>query len=127
MSFDIQKIRADFPILQQQIYKRPLIYFDNAASTQKPRQVIDAISHYYEHDNCNIHRGVHYLSVKATEAYEEARKEIRQFINAASTHEIIFTKGATESLNLVAFSFGEKYIKPISINALPTSCSDPPM
>jgi cysteine desulfurase/selenocysteine lyase len=112
MSFDIQKIRADFPILQQQIYKRPLIYFDNAASTQKPRQVIDAISHYYEHDNCNIHRGVHYLSVKATEAYEEARKEIRQFINAASTHEIIFTKGATESLNLVAFSFGEKYIKP---------------
>ena len=82
MIFNIEQIRADFPILQQQIYKRPLIYFDNAASTQKPSQVIDAIRQYYEHDNCNIHRGVHYLSVKATEAYEEARKEIRQFINA---------------------------------------------
>ncbi|MEI7895530.1 MAG: cysteine desulfurase [bacterium] len=111
MSFDIAKIRADFPILEQQVYKRPLIYFDNAASTQKPRQVIDAIRHYYEHDNCNIHRGVHYLSVKATEAYEEARKEIRQFINAKNTREIIFTKGATESLNLVAYSFGKRYIK----------------
>ncbi len=108
---NIEKIRADFPILQEQIYKRPLIYFDNAASTQKPRQVIDAISHYYEHDNCNIHRGVHYLSVKATEAYEEARKEMRQFINAANTHEVVFTKGATESLNLVASSFGKRYIR----------------
>ncbi len=110
MIFNIEQIRADFPILQQQIYKRPLIYFDNAASTQKPSQVIDAIRQYYEHDNCNIHRGVHYLSVKATEAYEEARKEIRQFINAKSTHEIIFTKGATESLNLVASSFGKRYV-----------------
>jgi cysteine desulfurase/selenocysteine lyase len=112
MSFNIEQIRADFPILQQQIYKRPLIYFDNAASTQKPRQVIDAIRHYYEHDNCNIHRGVHYLSVKATEAYEEARREISLFINANSTREIIFTKGATESLNLVASSFGKRYIQP---------------
>jgi len=112
MSFNIEQIRADFPILQQQIYKSPLIYFDNAASTQKPRQVIEAIRHYYEHDNCNIHRGVHYLSVKATEAYEEARKEIKEFINAKSTHEIIFTKGATESLNLVASSFGKRYIHP---------------
>jgi len=77
MSLDINKIRADFPILHQQIYKRPLVYLDNAASTQKPRQVIDAIRDYYEKDNCNIHRGVHFLSVKATEAYEEARKEIR--------------------------------------------------
>jgi cysteine desulfurase/selenocysteine lyase len=111
MVMNIEKIRADFPILQEQIYKRPLIYFDNAASTQKPRQVIDAISHYYEHDNCNIHRGVHYLSVKATEAYEEARKEMRQFINAANTHEVVFTKGATESLNLVASSFGKRYIR----------------
>ncbi len=110
MMFNIDKIRADFPILHQQIYKRPLVYFDNAASTQKPRQVIDAIRQYYEHDNCNIHRGVHYLSVKATEAYEEARKEIREFINAKSTHEIIFTKGATESLNLVASSFGKRYV-----------------
>jgi cysteine desulfurase/selenocysteine lyase len=112
MSFNIEKIRADFPILQQQIYKRPLIYFDNAASTQKPRQVIDAIRHYYEHDNCNIHRGVHYLSVKATEEYEEARREVGQFINAKNTREIIFTKGATESLNLVASSFGKRYIQP---------------
>jgi cysteine desulfurase/selenocysteine lyase len=110
MSLDINKIREDFPILHQQIYKRPLVYFDNAASTQKPRQVIDAIRTYYEKDNCNIHRGVHYLSVKATEAYEETRKEIREFINARNTHEIIFTKGATESLNLVAGSFGKKYI-----------------
>jgi cysteine desulfurase/selenocysteine lyase len=110
MIFNIEQIRADFPILHQQIYKKPLVYFDNAASTQKPRQVIDAIRQYYEHDNCNIHRGVHYLSVKATEAYEEARKEIRQFINARNTHEIIFTKGATESLNLVASSFGKRYI-----------------
>jgi cysteine desulfurase/selenocysteine lyase len=110
--FPIDKIRSEFPILHQQIYNRPLVYFDNAASTQKPVQVIDAIRHYYEHDNCNIHRGVHYLSMKATEAYEEARKEIREFINARSTHEIIFTKGATESLNLVASSFGKRYIKP---------------
>ena len=112
MNLNIEQIRADFPILQQQIYKRPLIYLDNAASTQKPRQVIEAIRQYYEHDNCNIHRGVHYLSVKATEAYEEARKEIREFINAKSTHEIIFTKGATESLNLAASSFGKRYIHP---------------
>lgn len=112
MSLDIEKVRADFPILSQTIYKRPLIYFDNAATTQKPVQVIRAISNYYEQDNCNIHRGVHYLSVKATEAFEEARKEIREFINAPSTHEIVFTKGASESLNLVASSFGKKFLKP---------------
>jgi cysteine desulfurase / selenocysteine lyase len=111
MSFNPEDIRADFPILHQQIYNRPLIYFDNAASTQKPRQVIDAIREYYEKHNCNIHRGVHYLSMKATEAYEETRREVCEFINAKSTHEIIFTKGATESLNLVASSFGKKFIK----------------
>jgi cysteine desulfurase/selenocysteine lyase len=111
MPFNPIQIRADFPILHQQIYKRPLIYFDNAATTQKPRQVIEAISHYYEHDNCNIHRGVHYLSVKATEAYEETRREVKEFINAKNTHEIIFTKGTTESLNLVATSFGKRYIQ----------------
>ncbi len=110
MTFNPEQVRADFPILHQQIYKRPLIYFDNAASTQKPRQVIDAIRDYYENDNCNIHRGVHYLSVKATEAYEETRREVKQFINARHTHEIIFTKGATESLNLAASSFGKRYI-----------------
>lgn len=112
MEFNIDKIRGDFPILSQQVYRRPLVYFDNAASTQKPRQVIDAIRHYYEHDNCNIHRGVHFLSVKATEAYEEARKEMREFINARNTHEIVFTKGATESLNLVASSFGKRCVNP---------------
>jgi len=112
MKFDVEKIRADFPILHQEIYNRPLIYFDNAASAQKPRQVIEAIRNYYEHDNCNIHRGVHWLSVKATEAYESARNVIKTFINAASPREIIFTKGATESLNLVASSFGKRYVHP---------------
>jgi len=112
MSFDVAKIREDFPILNQQIYNHPLVYLDNAASTQKPRQVIDAISRYYELENCNIHRGVHYLSMKATEAYEDTRREIMEFINAKSTHEIIFTKGATESLNLVASSFGKQFIRP---------------
>jgi len=112
MSLNIEKIRADFPILHQQIYKRSLIYFDNAATTQKPRQVVDAIRQYYEHDNSNIHRGVHYLSIKATEAFEKAREEIREFIHAKHTHEIIFTRGATESLNLVITSFGKRYIHP---------------
>ena len=111
MTLNIQNIRADFPILSRTIYKRPLIYFDNAATTQKPVQVIRAISNYYEHDNCNIHRGVHYLSMKATEAFEEARKEIREFINAPNTQEVVFTKGASESLNLVASSFGKKFLK----------------
>jgi cysteine desulfurase / selenocysteine lyase len=112
MNFKPEEVRTDFPILHQQIYNKPLIYFDNAASTQKPRQVIDAISEYYEKHNCNIHRGVHYLSMKATEAYEETRREVRDFIHAKSEHEIIFTKGATESLNLVASSFGKKFIMP---------------
>ena len=107
---DIEKIRADFPALHQEVYKKPLVYLDNAATTQKPVQVIRAISGYYEKDNCNIHRGVHYLSVKATEAYEEARREVRTFINASNTHEIIFTKGATEAINLVAYSFGKKFM-----------------
>jgi cysteine desulfurase / selenocysteine lyase len=110
MSFKPEDIRADFPILHQQIYNKPLVYFDNAASTQKPRQVIDAIREYYEKHNCNIHRGVHYLSIIATEEYEETRREVCEFINAKSTREIIFTKGATESLNLVASSFGKKFI-----------------
>ena len=111
MNFPIDQIRQEFPILDQQIYQRPLVYFDNAASTQKPRQVIEAIRHYYEHDNCNIHRGVHYLSMKATEAYEETRKIVRDFLNAANSHEVIFTKGTTESLNLIASSFGKRYLR----------------
>ena len=112
VNFPIKKIRSEFPILQQQVYRRPLVYFDNAATTQKPVQVIEAIRHYYERDNSNIHRGVHYLSLKATEAYEEARKEVRDFIHARHAHEIIFTKGATESINLVAATFGKWFVQP---------------
>lgn len=111
MSFPIEKIRNDFPILHQKVYNHPLIYFDNAASTQKPEAIINAITNYYRRDNCNIHRGVHYLSQQATEAYENTRKAVQAFINAPSSQEIIFTKGTTESINLIAFSFGKKYIK----------------
>jgi len=110
VNFPIDKIRKEFPILHQMVYNRPLIYFDNAATTQKPQRVIDAMLHYYSLDNCNIHRGVHYLSQRATEAFENTRKAVRSFINAPSTHEIIFTKGTTESINLVASSFGKRFI-----------------
>ena len=110
MSFDVQKIRSDFPILSQEVYGKPLVYFDNAATSQKPQIVIDKISEMYEHKNSNIHRGVHYLSNQATEAYEEARRKVQHFINAMHTHEVVFTKGITDSLNLLAFSFGEKFI-----------------
>jgi len=110
MNFPIDQIRQEFPILDQQIYNQPLVYFDNAASTQKPMQVIEAIKKYYEHDNCNIHRGIHYLSVKATEGYEETRQIVRDFINAANSREIIFTKGTTESLNLIASSYGKRFL-----------------
>ncbi len=104
---EIQRIRADFPILTEKIYNKPLIYFDNAATTQKPKAVLDRIVYGYEHLNANIHRGVHFLSQKATEAHEEARKYIATYINAASPDEIIFTRGTTEAINLVAFSYGE--------------------
>lgn len=110
MTFDIQKIRSDFPILQQQVYKRDLIYFDNGATTQKPRQVIETQKNLQENWNSSIHRGVHYLSEQMTDRYEAAREKVRQFINASSTREIIFTSGATGSVNAVAFSFGEKYV-----------------
>lgn len=111
MSLDVYSIREDFPLLHQTIYKRPLVYFDNAATTQKPIQVIDAIREYYEKDNCNIHRGVHYLSQVATEKYEVARREVQAFINAQHAHEIIFTRGTTESINLISASFGKKFLK----------------
>lgn len=110
MNYDINKIRADFPILYQKIYNRPLVYFDNAATTQKPKAVIDAIVKYYSTENSNIHRGVHYLSQKATVAFEDARKNIQNFINAEHSHEIIFTRGTTESINLVADSFGKSML-----------------
>ena len=108
---DINKIRADFPILQQNIYGKPLVYFDNAATNQKPQCVIDTLVEYYKSENSNIHRGVHYLSQKATIAFENARETVKAFINANSSSEIIFTRGTTESINLVAQSFGKKFIK----------------
>jgi cysteine desulfurase / selenocysteine lyase len=107
----IEKIRSDFPILNTRVYGKPLIYLDNAATTQKPRKVIDAISGYYSHQNSNVHRGVHYLSQQATLSFEAARKTIGQFINAPSYREVIFTRGTTESINLVACSFGELFVK----------------
>ena len=105
------KVRADFPILSRMVYNRPLIYLDNAATTQKPQCVIDAISEEYQSVNANVHRGVHYLSQKATELHENARERVRQFINARSTSEILFTRGTTESLNLMASSYGEAFLK----------------
>jgi cysteine desulfurase / selenocysteine lyase len=108
---DIQKIREDFPVLNQKVYGKDFIYFDNGATTQKPRQVIETVSNFYSQTNSNIHRGVHFLSEKSTEAYENARKTVQKFIHARHEHEIIFTKGTTDSINLVAFSFGERYIK----------------
>ena len=103
---DVEKIRAEFPILHQQVYGKPLVYLDNAATTQKPARVIDAVRHYYERDNANVHRGVHALSERATASYEAARDTIRELINANSRREIIFTRGATEAINLVASSWG---------------------
>jgi len=108
---DINNIRNDFPALHQLVYKKPLVYLDNAATTQKPKVVIDTLSEYYNKQNSNIHRGVHYLSQQATMAYEEARISVQKFINAAHSHEIIFTRGVTESINLVASSFGKKFLK----------------
>jgi len=104
-AFDVEAIRRDFPILDQQINGKPLVYLDNAASSQRPRAVIDAISHYYEHDHANVHRGVHTLSQRATEAYEGAREVVRGFINARDTKEVIYVRGTTEAINLVAQTF----------------------
>lgn len=111
MGFDVEKIRKDFPILKEQVHGKPLVYFDNAATTQKPSQVIGSLVRYYEKENCNIHRGVHYLSVQATEAYEYARERIRDFIGAGESYEVIFTRGTTESINLVADTFGKMQVK----------------
>lgn len=105
--FDINEIRKQFPVLDQQVYGKQLVYFDNAATTQKPLCVIERERDYYLHENCNIHRGVHYLSQMATEAYENARKTVAKFINARQAEEIVFTRGTTESLNLLATSLGK--------------------
>ena len=109
--YEIGPIRAQFPILKTKIHGKPLVYFDNAATTQKPQVVIDALRQYYESENANIHRGVHTLSREATEAYEQARKKIARFINAAEPREIIFTRGTTEGINLVASGYGGKFLK----------------
>lgn len=109
--FDVAAIRRDFPILDQQVNGKPLVYLDNAASSQRPRQVIDAISRYYEHDHANVHRGVHTLSQRATDAFEGARDTVHRFINARTSKEVIFTRGTTEAINLVAQSFIRPRIK----------------
>jgi len=111
MSLNVNKIRADFPILNQKIHGKDYVYLDNGATTQKPIQVIDAVSDFYKNTNSNIHRGVHFLSDQSTKAYEGVRKKVQTFINAEQENEIVFTKGTTDSINLVAFSFGEKFFK----------------
>ena len=111
-TLDVERIRADFPILDIRPRGKPLIYLDSAATSQKPRQVIDALRRYYEEENGNIHRGVHYLSELATLRYDETREAARRYINAASTHEIVFTRNTTEGINLVASSFGQAFVKP---------------
>ncbi|MBZ0166799.1 MAG: cysteine desulfurase [Candidatus Omnitrophica bacterium] len=108
--FDVEKVRLDFPILTEQVHGRPLVYLDNAATTLKPRRVIDAIDHHYLHDTANVHRGVHTLSERATAAYEAAREKIQNFIHAKSHEEIIFTSGTTDAINLVAQCFGRASI-----------------
>ena len=108
--FNVEAVRKDFPILERTIYGKPLVYLDNAATTHKPKVVIERLKEYYESENSNIHRGVHYLSQLATNKFEETREKVRKFINASSVKEIIFTKGATDSINLFASSFGRKFI-----------------
>ena len=114
--FSINEIRAQFPVLDQQVYGKPLVYLDNAATTQKTLCVIERERDYYLHENCNIHRGVHYLSQKATEAYEHARQTVASFVNAKNAREIIFTRGTTESLNLLATSFEHLFLKDSSLD-----------
>ena len=109
---DWAALRRDFPILDQQVHGKPLVYLDSAASSQRPRSVIDAVSHYYEHDHSNVHRGIHELSNRATAAYEAARVRTAEFINARSPNEIVFTRGTTDSINLVAAAWGGKHLQP---------------
>jgi cysteine desulfurase/selenocysteine lyase len=111
LGFDVELIRADFPILQQRIHGKPLVYLDNAATSQKPWEVIEAIVRYYEGSNANVHRGVHFLSEHATEEYEGARAKVQQFLNAGSASEIIFVRGATEGINLVAQTYGRAHVQ----------------
>lgn len=107
---DVCKIREDFPILEEKVYGKPLVYLDNGATSQRPRSVVEKMTEYYLRYNSNVHRGVHFLSNKCTDANEEAREIVREFIHAAFVEEVIFTRGTTESINLVAHSFGEAFI-----------------
>ena len=108
--YDVEAVRRDFPILSREVYGKKLVYLDNAASAQKPRQVIDAISHAYSNEYANVHRGLHFLSNAATDAYEAAREKVRRFLNAPSIDEVIFTKSSTEAINTVAYGWGMKHI-----------------
>src|SRR5215475_2436745 len=108
--FDVEKVRRDFPALHQRVHGKQLVYLDNAATTQKPLAVIEAIENYYRHDNSNIHRGVHALSERATEEYEQTRAAAQRFLNARDTKEIIFVRGTTEAVNLVAQTYGRKHV-----------------
>src|SRR5881296_4458148 len=108
---DWKAIREDFPILRERAHGHPLIYFDSAATSQKPRAVLDVLRNFYEHENANVHRGLHTLSSRATEAYEKSRQRVADYIGAASPDEIVFTRGTTESINLVAQAWGEKFIR----------------
>ncbi len=110
-SVDWNALREDFPILRERAHGHPLIYFDSAATSQKPRPVIDALRHYYEHENANVHRGLHELSSRATEAYERSRQRVAKYLNAASADEVVFTRGTTESINLVAHAWGGKFLR----------------
>jgi len=110
-AFDVQKYRRDFPALNQAVYGKPLVYLDNAATTQKPQCVIDTLDRYYSRENANIHRGIHYLSQQATDAYDEAREKVARFINAKESREIIFVRGTTEAINLVSQSYGRTFLK----------------
>jgi cysteine desulfurase/selenocysteine lyase len=110
-TLDVERVRKDFPILHQEIYGKPLVYLDSAATGQKPRSVIDAVARYYEQDNSNVHRGVHLLSERATAAYEAAREKVQRFVNAAHSHEIVFVRGTTEAINLVAQTYGRTRVR----------------
>ncbi|CAM4367891.1 cysteine desulfurase [Corallococcus exiguus] len=110
--FDLARVRADFPILRQEVRGRPLVYLDSAATGQKPQAVLDAITRYYTHDNANVHRGVHILSERATQAFEDARETVRRFIHAKDVREVIFVRGTTEAINLVAATYGRKHVGP---------------
>ena len=109
--WDVEAVRKDFPLLARMVHGKPLVYFDNGATSQKPRAVIDALTCYYAEENSNIHRGVHYLSERATALYEEAREKLRRFVNAARVQEIVFVRGTTEAINLVAQSYGRTFLK----------------